>query len=61
MAIATAATRNAKLAAWVDEMTKMLRPDSVRWCDGSRDEYQEMLHLMVQSGTASWLNPKKRP
>ena len=55
------ATRNEKLAAWVGELTKLLRPDSVRWCDGSKDEYQEMLHLMVHSGTAMWLNPAKRP
>jgi phosphoenolpyruvate carboxykinase (GTP) len=55
------ATRNAKLAGWVDETTKMLRPDSVHWCDGSPREYQEMLRLMVHSGTASWLNAEKRP
>ncbi|MFN8178978.1 MAG: phosphoenolpyruvate carboxykinase (GTP) [bacterium] len=55
------ATRNEKLAAWVGELTQKLRPDSVRWCDGSKDEYQEMLHLMVQSGTAMWLSSEKRP
>ena len=56
----TAATSNRKLLAWVDEVAKMLKPEAVRWCDGSPNEYQEMLHIMVDSGTAMWLNPQKR-
>jgi len=61
MASVATATRNEKLTAWLDEITKMLRPDAVRWCTGSRDEYQEMLRSMVHSGTAMWLDPAKRP
>jgi len=33
----------------------------VVWCDGSAGEYQRMLQLMVQGGTAVWLSPEKRP
>src|SRR5262245_33794742 len=55
------ATRNEKLVAWIQELTTMLRPERVAWCDGSREEYQEMLRLMVHSGTAMWLDPSKRP
>jgi len=40
-------TSNPKLLAWIDEVTKMLQPEAVRWCDGSREEYQQMLQLMV--------------
>jgi len=54
-------TSNRKLLSWVDEMTSMLKPDTMRWCNGSKEEYQEMLHTMVDSGTAMWLNPDKRP
>jgi phosphoenolpyruvate carboxykinase (GTP) len=54
-------TANRGLLAWVDEVTSMLKPDTVRWCDGSKSEYQEMLHLMVDGGTAIWLDSKKRP
>jgi phosphoenolpyruvate carboxykinase (GTP) len=61
MAAVATMTRNETLVAWIDEIEKMLRPDAVHWCDGSRDEYQEMLRLMVHSGTAMWLNPEKRP
>jgi len=51
---------NKKLTAWIDEITTMLKPESTRWCDGSKAEYQEMLHLMVNAGTAMWLNEEKR-
>jgi phosphoenolpyruvate carboxykinase (GTP) len=54
-------TSNPKLLAWIDEITTMLKPDNVRWCDGSKEEYHEMLALMVDSGTAMWLDDKKRP
>jgi len=60
-ASAAADTGNPKLLKWVDELKGMLKPDSVYWCDGSKAEYQKMLHLMVDSGTAMWLNDKKRP
>ena len=35
------ATTNTKLLSWVDEMATLLKPDHVRWCDGSDDEFQE--------------------
>jgi phosphoenolpyruvate carboxykinase (GTP) len=56
-----APTKNKKLLAWVDEIASLCTPDAVRWCNGSVAEYQEMLELMVEGGTARWLNQKKRP
>ncbi len=53
--------KHKRLALWVDEVTAMCKPDRVRWCDGSDEEYQEMLRLMVHGGTAIRLNPEKRP
>lgn len=53
--------RNAKLRAWVEEMTVLCRPDSVYWCDGSQDEYDRLCEQMVESGTFLRLNPEKRP
>jgi phosphoenolpyruvate carboxykinase (GTP) len=58
--VPTVTQANAKLTAWINEVTGMLRPDSVHWCDGSSAEYQEMLRLMVATGCAIWLNPDKR-
>ena len=54
-------TTNKKLEAWVNETAVMCQPDKVVWCDGSELEYQTMLRLMVQAGTAMWLDQKKRP
>ena len=54
-------TKHAKLNQWVEEAAKLCKPDQVYWCNGSNAEYQEMLRLMVQSGTAIWMNPEKRP
>ena len=52
---------NPKLEQWVKEMAAMCQPESVVWCDGSDREYQEMLRLMVQAGTAIRLDESKRP
>jgi phosphoenolpyruvate carboxykinase (GTP) len=53
--------QNKKLEQWVEEVARLCHPDRVHICDGSSDEYQEMLRLMVQSGTAIQLDAKKRP
>jgi phosphoenolpyruvate carboxykinase (GTP) len=52
---------NRRLESWVQEVAAMCQPEKVVWCDGSAAEYQEMLRLMVQGGTAMWLDAQKRP
>jgi phosphoenolpyruvate carboxykinase (GTP) len=54
-------TTNRALLAWVKEVESLCRPDQVRWCDGSREEYDEMLRLLVAGGTARPLDSGKRP
>ena len=54
-------TSNQKLKNWVNEMSALCEPDEIRWCDGSREEYDEMFALMVASGTAQKLDEKLRP
>jgi len=49
------------LTAWVEEITQLCKPDRVQWCDGSPEEYQSMLRLMVQTGSAIWVADEKRP
>jgi phosphoenolpyruvate carboxykinase (GTP) len=55
-----AKTTNPKVLAFVEEAKELFKPDAVRWCDGSKEEYQELLKLLVDCGTAMWLNPDKR-
>src|SRR5512146_2439489 len=59
--VATMEIRHEKLIRWVDEIAQLCKPENVYWCDGSDKEYQEMLRLMIQAGTAIPLNPAKRP
>ncbi|HXZ79654.1 MAG TPA: phosphoenolpyruvate carboxykinase (GTP) [Terriglobales bacterium] len=53
--------RHKALAHWVEEVARVCQPDAVHWCDGSAEEYQAMLRLMIQAGVAIALEPKKRP
>ncbi|HCJ11926.1 MAG TPA: phosphoenolpyruvate carboxykinase (GTP) [Opitutae bacterium] len=50
-----------KLLAWVEEMQNLCEPDTVYWCDGSKEEADRLLHEMEKKGAAIRLNPEKRP
>jgi phosphoenolpyruvate carboxykinase (GTP) len=54
-------TTNKRLSAWVEEVAHLCKPDRVHWCDGSPEEYQAMLRLMVLTGVAIPLAEGKRP
>jgi phosphoenolpyruvate carboxykinase (GTP) len=56
-----AVSKNKKLNSWIQEMTKLCKPDSVYWCDGSQTEYDRFCQQMVESGTLIRLNQDKRP
>ena len=53
--------RHNRLVQWVEEVALLCKPDRVHWCDGSDDEYQAMLRLMILGGTAIPLSEEKRP
>lgn len=54
-------TQNQKLLTWVDEIATLCKPDNIYWCDGSQEEYDNMIDLMVNGGTAIRLNNEKKP
>lgn len=53
--------RNEKARVWIQEIATLCRPDNVHWCDGSQEEYDRLCDMLVQSGTFTRLNAKKRP
>lgn len=54
-------TRNEKLISWVEKMAELCQPDSVHWCDGSKEENDALCGLLIKKGTFIKLNEKKRP
>lgn len=52
---------NQELLKWVEEIARLTNPAQIHWCDGSAEENQKLLDLMVQQGTLKKLNPAKRP
>src|SRR5207302_4390513 len=56
-----AQTNNAKLEAWVEEVASLTQPDSIHWCHGSAEEYDELCRTLVDAGTFERLSDAKRP
>ena len=58
----TSAThRPVDVQEWVNEATALLEPDTVVWCDGSPEEAQHLIDVMVAQGTMTRLNDDLRP
>lgn len=53
--------KHIELLKWINEIASHCKPDQIRWCDGSKEEYDEMCNLLVAKGTFIRLNPAKRP
>ena len=56
-----APTRHRRLAAWVDEIAALTKPDHIHWCDGSEAEWHALTEQLVAAGTLRRLDPAKRP
>lgn len=53
--------KHAELNQWVNEIANLCKPDQIRWCDGSKEEYDDLCNTLVDKGTFIRLNPAKRP
>ena len=54
-------TNHAKLNSWIEEIKTLCEPDNVVLCDGSKEQYDELIEKSVQAGLAVRLNPEKKP
>ncbi|MCB0880279.1 MAG: phosphoenolpyruvate carboxykinase, partial [Thermoleophilia bacterium] len=57
----SAHTTNARLAAWVEQIAELTKPDQVVWCDGSKAEFERLAEQLVDAGTFRKLDESKRP
>ncbi|MEM6640304.1 MAG: phosphoenolpyruvate carboxykinase (GTP) [Pseudomonadota bacterium] len=49
-------TTNTALERWVDHVARQTRPSDIHWCNGSQDEYDQMVAKMLADGTLKTLN-----
>lgn len=54
-------TTNEALSTWVDEVAALTKPDRIHWCDGSEEEYQALVQLMLDNGSLLELNQDTHP
>lgn len=50
-----------KLKDWVQECADLCKPDKVYWCNGSQEEYDNLMQEMIKDGTMMKLNEKTYP
>src|SRR5882757_5284559 len=58
---ATYPIKHLALRSWVQQIADQCKPDQIRWCDGSSNEYKELCNRLVEKGTFIRLNEEKRP
>lgn len=52
------APRHDKLNAWLDELVELCQPDAIHYCDGSEEEWQQLVDKLVDAGTLVRLEGK---
>jgi phosphoenolpyruvate carboxykinase (GTP) len=49
------------LEQWVEEVARTTTPDRIVWCEGSEQQYQQLVEMMLGEGTLVRLNPQSYP
>ncbi len=52
---------NSRLISLIEDASALCKPNSIHFCDGSKEEFQAISQQLVKSGTFVPLNPQKRP
>ena len=58
---APAWVRHQGLRQWATEIARLVKPERIVWCDGSRTEYDRLCDELVAAGTFVRLNDRLRP
>ncbi|OPH39859.1 phosphoenolpyruvate carboxykinase (GTP) [Moraxella equi] len=53
--------RHQAIIDWVADISKLTKPARIEWCDGSQEEYDRLINLMIDNGTMVKLNQEKHP
>jgi len=54
-------TQHPRLNRWIEEIKALCEPDELVLCDGSPEEYRQMMIALTDAGVAKPLNPEIRP
>ena len=54
-------TSNKGLQSWVEDVSKMTKPENIYWCNGSKEEYEEFIQKMLETGDLMQLNEETFP
>ena len=50
-----------RVVDWVNKIAALTRPKEIRYCNGSTEEWHELIDILVKKGRATILNPEKKP
>ena len=53
--------KHKKLVSWIEEIRELCQPDDVVVCDGSKEQYDQLIEGMIEQGLCVRLNEEKKP